>query len=154
MEMRLRSMHHEELAWKIRRARGPRGREMLRTWGLIAKDPHDPLQILFAASFLRDDAPWIYELATEIYRAVKSGEQVEAKRLYMRLMDTMMVLRSMPFQEDSDLDWKSLLRIFEEYRPQVEYIEGKESGDLEDDAALRVLKEGIESRRTKRSTAI
>ena len=27
-----------------------------------------------AASFIRDDAPWRYQLAMEVYRAVKSGD--------------------------------------------------------------------------------
>ena len=37
-------------------------------------DSGDPIAILMAASFVRDDAPWLYELAMEAYRAVKSGD--------------------------------------------------------------------------------
>lgn len=33
----------------------------------------DPLRMLFFASFLRDDLPWLYELAVEVYRAGPSG---------------------------------------------------------------------------------
>jgi hypothetical protein len=48
-------------------------------------DPGDPLGILMAASVVRDDAPWLYELAMEVYKAVKSGDrkiiEIEMTRL-------------------------------------------------------------------------
>jgi hypothetical protein len=34
----------------------------------------DPLGLLMAASMVREDAPWLYEIALEAYRAVKSGD--------------------------------------------------------------------------------
>jgi hypothetical protein len=34
----------------------------------------DPVGILMAASMFRDEVPWLYELATEVYRTVKSGD--------------------------------------------------------------------------------
>ena len=39
----------------------------------------DPVAILMAASVVREDFPWLYELAMEVYKAVKSGniERVE-----------------------------------------------------------------------------
>jgi len=39
----------------------------------MSEEPGDPVAILMAASLMRDDAPWLYELALEVYRAVKSG---------------------------------------------------------------------------------
>ncbi len=33
----------------------------------MSEDPSDPVAILLAASMIRDDAPWIYELAMEVY---------------------------------------------------------------------------------------
>ena len=45
----------------------------------------DPVVILMAASLVRDDMPWLYELAMEVYRAVKAGNDeainIEMKRL-------------------------------------------------------------------------
>jgi hypothetical protein len=35
----------------------------------------DPVSILMAASMVRDNAPWLYELAMEAYRAAKSGDR-------------------------------------------------------------------------------
>jgi hypothetical protein len=40
----------------------------------ISGNPSDPVGILMAASIVRDDAPWLYELAMEVYRAARSGD--------------------------------------------------------------------------------
>lgn len=40
----------------------------------MSGDPGDPVGILMAPSVVRDDAPWLYELAMEVYRAMKSGD--------------------------------------------------------------------------------
>ena len=51
----------------------------------VAGEHGDPLGILMIASLLRDDAPWLYELSMEVYRALKSGNQraieIEIRRL-------------------------------------------------------------------------
>ena len=36
--------------------------------------PGDPVGVLMAASMVRDDSPWLYEIAMESYRAIKSGK--------------------------------------------------------------------------------
>jgi hypothetical protein len=40
----------------------------------MAGEPGDPVGILMAASMVRDEVPWMYELAMEAYRASKSGD--------------------------------------------------------------------------------
>lgn len=48
-------------------------------------EPGDPVSILLIASLVRDDMPWLYELAMEVYRAAKSGDseaiEIEMNRL-------------------------------------------------------------------------
>lgn len=59
----------------------------------MSGEPADPVGILLAASMVREDAPWLYELAMEVYRAVKSGdaESIEAESTRLRrFADTMM----------------------------------------------------------------
>lgn len=51
----------------------------------MSGDSSDPVGILMAASIIRDDAPWLYELAMEVYRAVKSGDTAEIEREMGRL---------------------------------------------------------------------
>lgn len=36
--------------------------------------PGDPVGVLMAASMVREDSPWLYEVAMESYRAIKSGK--------------------------------------------------------------------------------
>lgn len=44
-------------------------------------DPGDPVGILMAASLIRDEIPWLYELAMEAYRTIKDGkiEKIESE---------------------------------------------------------------------------
>ena len=51
----------------------------------MSGDPSDPVGILMAASVVREDAPWLYELAMEVYRSVKSGNRAEIEREMNRL---------------------------------------------------------------------
>lgn len=51
----------------------------------MSKDPGDPVTILMVASMMREDAPWLYELAMEVYRAVKSEDSVAIEREMERL---------------------------------------------------------------------
>lgn len=51
----------------------------------MSEDPNDPVGILLAASLIRDEAPWLYELAMEVYRAVKSGDSQKIETEMTRL---------------------------------------------------------------------
>jgi hypothetical protein len=44
----------------------------------------EPIAILMLASMLRDDAPWLYELGLEAYRAAKSGRRDQARAAMKR----------------------------------------------------------------------
>ena len=52
----------------------------------ISEDVGDPVGILMAASLVREDLPWLYELAMEVYRSVKRGDpeviEGELRRLH------------------------------------------------------------------------
>jgi hypothetical protein len=50
-----------------------------------AFDPGDPVSILMAASLVRDELPWLYELAMEVYRAVQAGDREGVEREMTRL---------------------------------------------------------------------
>jgi hypothetical protein len=51
----------------------------------MSGDPSDPVAILMAASVMRDDAPWLYELAMEVYRACKTGDPESIEREMKRV---------------------------------------------------------------------
>ena len=52
----------------------------------------EPLMILIFASLVRDDAPWLYEIAIEAYRALTSGTQKSADQI----MRSMKILGDFP----------------------------------------------------------
>lgn len=52
--------------------------EMMRMGGM---GQGEPIMILVFASFVRDDAPWLHEIAIEAYRAVTAGTQKAEKQI-------------------------------------------------------------------------
>jgi hypothetical protein len=64
--------------------------EMMHTWG----ESDDPVGILMAASIIREDVPWFYELAVEIYKAVKSGDVESIKNEISRLHNFEKIIHS------------------------------------------------------------
>lgn len=66
----------------------------------MSGDTDDPVGILIAASMIRDDAPWLYELAMEVYRAAKSGDQELIERETMRLTRFSEFMMHGPFMEE------------------------------------------------------
>lgn len=51
----------------------------------MSGEPGDPVGILMAASMMREDAPWLYELAMEVYRTCKTGDPESIEREVKRL---------------------------------------------------------------------
>lgn len=59
----------------------------------MSSEPGDPVAILMTASIVRDEMPWLYELAMEVYRAVKSGntDAIEAEMRRLRQFSELMM---------------------------------------------------------------
>ena len=66
----------------------------------MSGEPGDPVTILMAASLVRDDMPWLYELAMEVYRAVKAGDVNAIEREMKRLRRFSEVIMHGPFMEE------------------------------------------------------
>jgi len=60
----------------------------------------DPIGLLVAASIVRDEMPWFYEIALEAYRAIKSGDSESAEREIKRLRRIPEMLMHGPFMEE------------------------------------------------------
>ena len=120
LETRLMVMHEEEADWRRRNAYKPRGKELMKMIRRIASGPGDPMQILFASSFLRDDAPWFYELALDTYRAIRSGNRAEARISHKRLMEAFKMLQSTPLLDEIGPEVKVLSMVFEECQSAIE----------------------------------
>jgi len=66
----------------------------------LSGEPGDPVAILVLASLVRDDMPWLYELAMELYRAVKKGNLENIEREMSRLRRFSDAMMRGPFYED------------------------------------------------------
>ncbi|HEX9775872.1 MAG TPA: toll/interleukin-1 receptor domain-containing protein [Actinomycetota bacterium] len=87
----------------------------------MSGEPGDPVAILMAASIVRDDLPWLYELAMEVYRAVKSGniEGIEREIKRIRRLSEM-VMRG-PFMEEFGFGRKEHHMIAMEFPRMLEH---------------------------------
>jgi hypothetical protein len=66
----------------------------------MSGEPGDPVAILMVASLVRDDMPWLYELAMEVYRAVKKGNIETIEREMSRLRRFSEGMMRGPFYEE------------------------------------------------------
>jgi len=60
----------------------------------------DPVAILMAASLVRDDMPWLYELSMEVYRAAKEEDIEAIEREMKRLHRFSELMMRGPFMEE------------------------------------------------------
>jgi hypothetical protein len=71
---------------------------------------------------MRDDAPWLYELAMEVYRAVKSGDP-EAIELEMSRLHRFSELGMRgPFMEEFGFGGKETHMVFMEFPRMLEHM--------------------------------
>ena len=83
---------------------------------MIGARPGEPIGILMLASMLRDDAPWLYELGLEAYRAAKSGRREQARAAMKRFQRAAEFTLHGPFGvEEMGLDPRMLHMIEREF---------------------------------------
>ena len=66
----------------------------------MAGDPSDPIGILMAASLFKDDLPWLYEMAVEVYRTIKSGDRAAIEKEVPRIHRFAEFLAHGPFVDE------------------------------------------------------
>jgi len=88
----------------------------------MSGDPGDPVGILMAASIVRDDAPWLYELAMEVYRAVKSGDTDAIEREVSRLRNFSEFTMRGPWMEELGFVGKESHMFFMEFPRMLEHM--------------------------------
>ncbi len=133
LEARLREV--AEIASSPRSARSRRfgrmGPMMLHEMAHITgAKPGDPLMLLMLSSFVREDAPWLYELALDAHRAARSGNQVEAKEALDRFRRASRFLMEGPFAEEMGLDPRMLHYTLRE----LDHVMQTEEPEVEEEA--------------------
>lgn len=91
----------------------------------MAGDPGDPVAILMTASMVRDDAPWLYELAMEVYRAVKSGDPVAIEAEMDRIRRFSDLMMRGPFMEEFGFDDKDSYMFLREFPRMLKHMLGR-----------------------------
>mgnify|MGYP001810243203 CR=1 FL=1 len=75
----------------------------------------DPIQLIVIASTLRDEAPWVYELALEAYRAIRSGSQSEIELSMRRFLEAADVLVRTPLGAELGIDRGLLQHVLDQW---------------------------------------
>jgi hypothetical protein len=87
----------------------------------MSGEPGDPVAILMAASVVRDDMPWLYELAMEVYRAAKTGKAEAIERELQRLHRFSEMMMRGPFMEEFGFGRKEYHMIAMEFPRMLEH---------------------------------
>lgn len=88
----------------------------------MSGEPGDPVGILMAASLIREDAPWLYELAMEVYRAVKTGDAEAIESEMRRLHRFSEISMRGPFMEEFGFGGKEAHLFFMEFPRMLEHM--------------------------------
>jgi hypothetical protein len=86
----------------------------------MSGEPGDPVAILMAASMVREDAPWLYELAMEVYRAIKAGDLEAIEREVSRLQRFSEFGLNSRFMEECGLVGRESHMLFMEFPRMLE----------------------------------
>jgi len=66
----------------------------------MGSEPGDPIGILLAASMVREDIPWFYEIAQEAYHAIKTGDTESAEKEIQRMKRISEMFMHGPFMKE------------------------------------------------------
>lgn len=125
VEMRVRDVLEDGPEVRLRRKRRFHPGMLMDMTHRMMEGPDDPIQLLIIASFLRDDAPWFYEIAQEAYRAIRSGDRIASKVAIRRYRDAAEMLSMGPYSEffgDSKMS-HMMLRDILEFMPSFEGVD-------------------------------
>lgn len=104
----------------------------------MSGEPGDPVAILMAASMVRDDMPWLYELAMEVYRAVKAGNTQGLEREMKRIRRFSEVMMRGPFMEEFGFASKESHMLALEFPRMLEHLLMRTLEAGQPDTPLRV----------------
>ncbi len=66
----------------------------------MSGDPADPIGILVLASMVREDLPWFYEIALDVYHSLRDGDSGAVEREVVRLRRMSEVMMHGPLSEE------------------------------------------------------
>jgi hypothetical protein len=121
VEMRMRDVIDEEAFPRRRRKPRYHPRMVQELMHRVSEGPQDPIRILVAGSFLKEDFPWIYELAVDANRAIKSGPQREAEKAFRRFFEALDMVLNSPLSEEFSGDRSLLAMLHHDLIQMLDY---------------------------------
>jgi len=93
--------------------------DIVRMGGMLG----DPIGILLLASYIRNDAPWLYELSVEMYNAVKIGDRsaIDIGLSRIERISEMFIKNDIGFEGFVNRD-KDTYYIFREFPSMIKYL--------------------------------
>ncbi|MFZ5503129.1 MAG: toll/interleukin-1 receptor domain-containing protein [Pseudomonadota bacterium] len=88
---------------------------------MVSKRSDDPIGILFIASLVKDDFPWLYELGLDAYRAAKSGSGIELKEALRIFRDASEMTFHGPFIKEFSFISKEKYMMMREFPMVIEH---------------------------------
>jgi TIR domain len=122
VEMRVRDVMDDEPFFRRRRRSRIHPMMMHELIHRTSDGPNDPVQLLYVGSLLRDDAPWLYELALEAYRTLRSGSIGDGQRSVRRFLESFEMLQKGEFSEEFGIDRMTLKMIRSEFLHSFDFL--------------------------------
>ncbi len=121
--------HNHEIPKRKRSFRPHLMKELMHFPEMMGFSPHDPLRFLITASFLREDLPWFYEIASNAYlQTVNKTATAKAARRRM-FMAIKMLLRGPWIEAYGNRDLYVILSELERYVEDFEMLENGTNND-------------------------
>jgi len=133
VEMRFRDVIDDDVFLRKRRRKRFHPMMMHDLMYRIAEGPRDPVRILIFASLLRDEAPWVYELAVDAYRALTSGPRKDRRQVVRRFLEAFELLQRGPYLEELGIDYSFLKIIRSEFFDLAEFGSEEEIDVIEEE---------------------
>jgi hypothetical protein len=112
----------------------------------------ESLGILIAASMVRDDAPWLYELALDLYRTIRSGDAAAIERETARFRRLLMKVG--PLTEVTGSDPESMFFMMDATRRLEMLVDRAQNEQLSVLPAVKQVAQARDTRRVRKGTPI
>lgn len=130
VEMRMRDIFEGDAGPRRRRSGKVPAGMLMELRQRLTHGLNDPLNLLISGSAVKDDFPWIYELALEAYRAVKEGDLERAAPSILQFKEALHTLMRGPYLDYLVGDNKATylaVRDALEFFPHFEDVDGEEA---------------------------
>jgi len=120
LDMRLREVAESSGESRLKKNRMSRSihRDMV---AVMSMEPGSPIRLMMMASLLKEELPWLYDIAAEVYRFENSGNKMRASQARRQLIEAIRTLPLTRFGDD-----KFAYEIFHE----MEYLLRREEGAI------------------------